>query len=1015
MNSSIDDIINLLSKNVKNEYNLTDEDKQLIEDQKNYLDNLEIEISHFYGKHEHNIDVNHNIDEYADKYIDNNNNVEDNNEKNNIVESNKEKNDIVGNNEEKINIADKLNNIINELNVKKQEYELPEELLNDDIIGIDLGTSNTCVAIWRNGCAEIIPDEYGNRTIPSFVAYSNRSRYIGNDAKNQKDLNTKNVFYEVKRLIGRKFTDPFVEREKEFLSYNIVSDSNDNILLKPEINSNKLYTPEEISASILSKAKQIASDYLEKEIKRCIITIPAHFNDGQRQATKDAATIAGLECIRIINEPTAAALAYGLLERTKTQKGNLKTVLVYDFGGGTLDVSLLNIENGIFEVLGASGNTKLGGSDFDKVLIDFCLKKFKYENKDFDIYQLSALSLQKLRTGCERAKHLLSTVTKTYIIVEDFYDGKSLKYGITRSKFEELCNGLFMLCMNPVHDILKQTNTCEDQIDEIILVGGMTKMPYIRELLKTKFKKEPNFSINPDEAVAAGAAIQGHLLSHKDDPFLATITLLDSTALSLGVETNGGIMDIVVNRGEMIPTNKHKIYSTDEDYVNSVIIKVYEGERTLTKDNFFVGEFELKGITPQPRGLLEIDVTFNIDINGIITVSAVNKKTNDRSSMSVISNKGRLSQEQIETLVGESKELEIKDILEKRKKMMHYEIKEMCANMTMNIKNKFVKLTDKDKNIINDDIDKIKLWLNEKRFEDRDDEEYITVLTSLKTKYALLIIKSNPDENVAAYAEQDKQVTTIYGNDDDEKEINKVFEEIENSEMGFDGMADPDKEELKALRVALNELCNSVLSILSSDDINILHDHKIELTEHIEDTLLWMHAHNKITKDEYIKEINETNRKCDVVFDYYKGQEDLFKKDDLIKMNTNKRNELENLCFLMKMMIEDGAFPVKDSCLNELKTIVNDTITWLYEQDENNNTNEDYDAKIELINNASNTVNNAMQGINVNEINDIFGGGRAPIIVDDDIKGGGTSIMDLIQRNVALATERLIINDEDED
>ena len=300
---------------------------------------------------------------------------------------------------------------IKSIEPEKVDYEIPEQLLDEDIIGIDLGTTNTCVSIWRDGCAIIIPDEFGNKLIPSYVAYTGRSRYVGYDAKKQKDINIKNVFYEVKRLIGKKIDDRYVQKEKELLSYDLTCDENKNILLKPDL-VDKLFTPEEISAAILSKAKNVASDFLKKKITKCVITTPAHFNDGQRQATKDAAQIAGLECIRIINEPTAAALAYGLLERTKTSKCKSKTILVYDFGGGTLDVSVLSIDNGIFTVLASTGNMRLGGSDFDTCLIEYSIKRFAKMNKEFELESLQAVSLQKLRTSCENAKQLLSTVQK---------------------------------------------------------------------------------------------------------------------------------------------------------------------------------------------------------------------------------------------------------------------------------------------------------------------------------------------------------------------------------------------------------------------------------------------------------------------------------------------------------------------------------------------------------------------------------------------------------------------------
>lgn len=901
------------------------------------------------------------------------------------------------------------------------KIDIPEQLLHEYVIGIDLGTTNTCVSIWRDGCAEIIPDEFGNKTIPSFVAYTNKNRYIGYDAKRQKDINVKNVFYEVKRLIGRKIDDKFVINEKEFLSYDIVGDENNNILLKPDIREDKLFTPEEISAAILMKAKQMASNYLKRKITKCVITIPAHFNDGQRQATKDAAKIAGLECIRIINEPTAAALAYGLLERTKTFQCQLKNIMVYDFGGGTLDVSLLSIEKGIFDVIGTSGNTKLGGADFDKCLIDFCIKKFQYQNKDFSTENVSSLSRQKLRTSCEQAKQLLSTVTETHIAVKDFYNDKDLYYKVTRKQFEELCQTLFMKCLKPVNDILKQCDMDENSVDEIILVGGMTKVPKIRELLKIKFKKEPNCSINPDEAVAAGAGLQGYLLSHLDDPFSDTVTLLNSTALSLGVETAGGIMDVIVKRGEMIPTEEKKMYTTDTDYVDSIKIKVYEGERTLTKDNFLVGEFELMGLIPQPRGIAEIEVTFSIDANCIITVSALNKKTNDKACMAVTSNKGRLNQNEISSLIEEAREFEIRDEFEKRKKWLHYEIDDMCSNILINMKNKLIKLSDKDKEIIIDDIKKILAWLKEKSYDEREDDEYKKVLDSIKSKYTILIVKGNPnEENVQSVETQSQNMTSIYGNDDEEKgeEENKVFERLEDDEMGFKGMSDAEKEELKELRKSVNALCHDVFSIISSENLNISECHKNELKDYIDDTLLWLHVHNKIEKQEYIDKINEVNKNWDNITNYYKEQNVEIFKDNVA--SANKFGELENLCFSLRIMIEDGALPVKDEHLNKLKNLIEETIMWLYEQEElSQQVHDECENKINLINEASQSIQNIMQGLNLDENSDIFGKSRQNVIIPEfeideetNTNTGGTSIFDIMQRNNANVLERMIINDD---
>jgi heat shock protein 1/8 len=866
-----------------------------------------------------------------------------------------------------------------ENNYTLQEFE------NEYIIGIDLGTTNSCVAIWRNENLEIIPDEYGNRTIPSYVAFTNVNRYVGLDAKNQKELNPNNVFYEVKRLIGRKFDDPFVAREKEYLSYNIESDDNKNILLVPELGNSKKFTPEEIASAILSKAKLMATNYLGKKISKCVITIPANFNDGQRQATKDAATIAGLECIRLINEPTSAALAYGLLRRSKSD--GEKKIIVYDFGGGTLDVSLLSIEDGIFTVLASGGNTRMGGSDFDNRLISFCMGKFEKQN-NIKLDSLSNMSLQKLRLSCEQAKKILSTSLKTQVAVKNFFNDIDLFVRITRTDFEKICMDLFLICLKPIDDILKPCDLHFDDIDEIILVGGMTRMPKIRELLKLKFGRDANCSINPEEAVAAGAAIQGFLISHTQDAFSESVTVLDATSLSLGVETIGGVMNIIIERGSIIPASESKMYSTDSDYVDSVNIKIYEGERTLTKDNFFVGEFELTGIEPQPRGMAEIEVLFNVDTNGIIVVTAENTKTNDKSTISVTSNKGRLTKEKIEELIEEARELEIRDELERRKKMLYYGIDDFCSNISINIKNKELKLSDIDREIIFDDISKVLNWLKEKKYNDREEEEYEQVLNNIKKQYGVLILKGSMDDGTVKNidASDNPNMTTVYGgdNDEDEQNIKQVFENIEEVEGGYKGLSDPEKAEMKELRKAVTDLCYSIFDMISSRNLKLSKEHTTELKDYIDDSLLWLYVHENPTKIEYKMKIDEIDNRCNTVFEEYtKDNGELFIHNEIVEANKNSRDELENMCLVFKLLIFDNAFPINKKLLSDFENKLNETLEFIYIEDDKSNTDElkkiyldSCTEKINYINSLSETIQQKMQGINLNDKKDILGGDR---------------------------------------
>lgn len=813
--------------------------------------------------------------------------------------------------------------------------------VNDEyIVGIDLGTTSSCVAIWRNNNLEIIPDELGDKIIPSVIAYTNVSRYIGNDAKNQRDLNPSNVFYEIKRLIGRKYDDSLIKTEKEFISYNITHDDKNNILLAPELKDKKTLTPEEIQASILCKLKNMSSEYLKSKVTKAVVTIPAYFNDGQRQATKDACTIAGLDCIRMINEPTAASLSYGLLNKSLKTESKTNYIIVYDFGGGTLDVSLLNIKNGLFEVIASSGNTRLGGSDFDTRLMSFCISKFKKINNITEIDKLPSISLQRLRSGCEQAKKLLSTCMKTHIAVKEFYDNKDLFIQMTRTDFEKICADLFILSLKPIDDILTRCELNTNNINDIILVGGMTRIPKVRDLIKMRFNKEPNCSINPEEAIAAGAAIQAYMITHQTDPFSDNITLLDSTALSLGVETMGGIMDIVIPRNSTIPTDSSKLYSTDQDNTDTVTIKVFEGERTLTKDNFLVGEFDLTGIELVPRGIPEIEVTFNIDENGIITVTAENRKNNNSSSIIVTSNKNRLSHDEIERLVEESKEQELRDLLDKRRKLIHYQIDDFCSNILFNLQKKKsnlvedeVHISEEDKNNIKSEITKVLEWLKEKKYYERDDDELENKLNFLKKKYGVLILKCKVNEKFEAMNNLNENTATdVYKDeDDDERTVQTVFTNIEEEEIGVKGMDDPEKLEIKELRKNISDLCYSINELINSNSTKLSDEHKNELKDYVDDTLLWLYVHNKIQKPEYKMKIDEINENCNKIMSHYQSEgKEVFSNEINPK---NKRDELENSCIVLKLLIEDKQLFIDDIKKKTIYDEISKILDWIYGSD----------------------------------------------------------------------------------
>jgi len=905
---------------------------------------------------------------------------------------------------------------------------------NDDeiIIGIDLGTTNSCVCYWKDNNLVVIPDDKGNKTIPSYVSYTNVHKYVGLEAKNQSILNANNVYYEVKRLIGRKFSDNQVTKEKKLLSYKIIGDSNDNIrllstliptsiLLSEDEEEYRVFTPEFISAQILIKLKQMAQDYLNRKITKAVITIPARFTDSQRQATLDASKIAGLECVRMIHEPTAAAMAYGLTNR-KLKPDEILNIIVYDFGGGTLDVSVVEIStnnNGenIFTVLGSAGNTQLGGADFDNRLCSFSITRFKKQNKISKLDDLSALSLQKLKQSCETAKKILSTKNKAYIAVKDFYDNKDMFFYITRQEFEVICADLLLLCLKPVEDIL---NICEleiSNIKELILVGGMTRMPMIIDRLKQKFKITPNNSLNPDEAVAAGAAIQGYILSHTDNPFSESVTLLDVTPLSLGVETcggkklsgfnSGGIMDILIPRNTVIPYTVEKIYTTDTDYAKTIDIKIYEGERQMTHDNIFIGEFELRNITEAPRGIPEILVSFNIDLNGIITVTATEKESNSSSSIIVNSNKSGLSQEEIQRLVEEAKELEVRDELERVRKMKHYQIDDMCSNVITNINNKNFKLSDIDKEIIKKDIENTFIWLKEKKYYDRDENELEDILNNLKKRYGVLIIRGKLEDTNNELKDanlEDNKTTNIY-QDDEDANINqeKVFDIVEIEELGLVGLSMPEISELKELRQSLNDLCYQIFDILDNPNFNISESHKKELKDFVDDTLLWICSIEKPTKTDYKQKIDEINDACDKILNLYNDDNNLFKSDNLYNIKT-KKEELETLCLTLKIMLTENSIPLKTNQKNELLELINNNLNDIYSD---KILEEECENKINIINNICNDISLKLAGINLERVSVV---NSNAIITDYQKNNNGTSIEEILLQRQNDEIEQIIID-----
>jgi heat shock protein 1/8 len=708
-------------------------------------------------------------------------------------------------------------------------------------LGIDLGTTYCCSCVYQNGKVEVIPNEQGNRTTPSWVSFLKNERLVGDAAKNERLNNDKNTVYDVKRLIGKRFNE--IDVKKDNILYDL-KEINERVVIQVNYeNEIKTYSPEEISSFLLAKIKNDAEKFLNTEIQDAVITVPAYFNDSQRQATKDAALIAGLNVLRIINEPTSAALCYGLDKKSDKEMN----VIVFDFGGGTHDVSLLSIDNGVFEVLATSGNTHLGGRDIDNVIVEYCIE---YAKKQMNLdLKNNTKAKNRLLCAAEKAKLILSSALTTSIEIDSIDNGVDFNLTLTRAKFDEICKNIFIKTLEPIDKVLIDSGKSKSQIDEIILVGGSSRIPYVQTKLSDYFNgKVLCNSVNPDEAVAYGACVQAKILLdgllkkenpdyQNNDNNIGDLLLIDITPLTLGIETNGQYMSPVINRNTTIPIKKSEVFSTDSDNQTTVTIRIFEGERKFTKDNNLLGTFNLENIPPMKRGQPQIEISLDVDANGILIVTAVEKSTGVSKNITIENNKGRLSKEEIEKMINDAEKFKDED--EKKKNILNAsaDLKNYCFDVKHVVESVLKDTEDDNKNKVSEKLNEILSWNNDSH----DLNEYNEKQKELDSLYKPLCDKykdiiststnsSNPDKN------NDFNFEELMKNINPEQK--QQFEELMKNQDFMKNMMNPNNDNL------------------NTDNLNVEHNNDNLNVEHNTDNLNVEHNTNNLNVEHNTNNLN---------------------------------------------------------------------------------------------------------------------------------------------------------------